>query len=59
MREECSTCRFYVGQVCRRHAPIVPLLIDPNKFSSPVWPYTQFNDWCGDYEQKRDEQPKR
>lgn len=39
--DTCQTC-FYWNQKsdrgeCRRHAPL------------PVWPLTDFRDWCGEY----------
>ena len=44
---ECGTCRFWIGQMCRRYGPIVA-----EDGVSPSWPMTSFDHWCGDYERK-------
>jgi len=47
VKESCATCRFYIGQSCRRHAPVYmagsfgphhPQIIEG------------IFHWCGDYE---------
>jgi hypothetical protein len=52
--EVCSTCRFWLPepQHCRRHAPS-PIAGDRatgNDEAKTVWPATDPEDWCGEYE---------
>ena len=54
----CEGCAFWRqdgqdGQ-CKRHAPRAVLLIDPGEDASAVtvWPWTEPNDWCGDWKQR-------
>lgn len=58
----CKTCHHSRDTMsvevyqCRRHAPVVPLVITISGYESSerkgIWPRVQENDWCGDWEQK-------
>ena len=57
----CEGCAFWRqdgqdgqdGQ-CKRHAPRAVLLVDPGEDANAVivWPWTEPNDWCGDWKQR-------
>ena len=49
MKQECGNCRYYrkVPAMCRRNPPQV----QPNASVLPCQPYTQFQDWCGEWKE--------
>lgn len=64
-KENCSSCKFYRNQECRRRAPKVVVQVyteDCPEFSGginssmqSVWPDVSWDGWCGEYEQKEQE----
>lgn len=54
MKENCGNCKFYAywALECRRHAPIVVPL---EKHGKTMYPDTTEFSWCGDWEEKEQE----
>ena len=57
--KKCWDCMFFVGPEygsgkCRRHAPISKLVIviDPYVPGHAMWPRVDYDDSCGDFEEK-------
>lgn len=60
-RPACATCRFWRrrrvadehdswGQ-CRRMPPTLPELTDDKLVVAGVWPFTEEQDWCGEWQE--------
>ena len=59
--ERCEMCLFWErfgghqdgkphkGGYCRRHAPVVTFVTDPDYSPEATFPDTLETDWCGDY----------
>lgn len=55
----CETCRHYCGTThggrCRRHAPVMPLIIRTSQEmprEEGRWPEVYSSYWCGEHERK-------
>jgi len=46
---KCINCLYFVDACCKRRAPVNVNCSGTTK-PFPVWPATEYNDWCGDYE---------
>lgn len=52
--QECSKCHWWESQSCHRHAPTIrPIELDGGGYSKAEWPPTNFFDWCGDYQPRK------
>jgi len=61
-RGTCASCRHWAKSTgsssygeCRRHAPVVLNRAPPILQKIHEFPVTYDSEWCGDYEEKRDE----
>lgn len=62
----CLYCKWWLefsksdkgkdGGMCRRYAPKGMVVIEASwKTSDPDWPWTYEDDWCGEFENRRDD----
>ena len=50
--QQCSNCKFWIGQACHRTRPQMTLsLLAANTPSIAVWPPFKPTEWCGDWQQ--------
>lgn len=50
-KPSCYTCKYYISQSCRRHAPIAVITENSKNYPEPRWATMIHGmDWCGDYE---------
>ncbi len=62
--ESCGSCVFFRPCLCRRHPPKAEGFTYQYSDGSTqdsvrtIWPEVGFNDWCGEYQPKVEQEPK-
>ena len=62
-KENCSSCKFYVSQRCKKRCPSIVTYTESTNdgygsddyittWEKTEWPAVSWDDWCGEYEQK-------
>ncbi len=62
MNMTCSSCKFwkatsYIDGECRKSAP-VHVALGLHGDAPGLWPNTNHDDWCGDFEKEGKNEPK-